>query len=123
MNIKNTLSISEARKQIFRMIESAQRPGNYFILTEKGKPKAVVLSAEEFESWQETLEVMKEFPNLEKDIKRADHDVKSGAYKEYATMEEIMAKYGFILADKSKVKYGISSKNRSTSHKRLRKTS
>ena len=123
MNIKTTLSISEARKQIFKIIKMAQRPGNYYTLTEKGRPKAVVMSAEEFESWQETLEVMREFPNLERDIKKTDRDVKSRAYKKYATMEEVMAKQGFVLADKPKVKYGVSSKNQSKSHKRFRKTS
>ncbi|MBU4348153.1 type II toxin-antitoxin system Phd/YefM family antitoxin [Patescibacteria group bacterium] len=123
MNIKTTLSITEARKQIFKIIEATQRPGNYYTLTEKGKPKAVVMSAEEFESWRETLEVMHNFPDLERDIKRVDRDVKSGVYKKYATLEEVMAKHGFILADRSKVKYEISSKNRSASDKRFRKNS
>lgn len=40
----------------------------YYTLTDKGRPKAVVMSAEEFESWAETLEVMRDFPNLDKDI-------------------------------------------------------
>jgi len=118
MNIKTTLPISEARKQIFLIAEEAQRPGNYYTLTEKGRPKVVMMSAEEFESWQETLEVMQEFPNLKKDIARAELEIKKG---DYITLEEMMAKSGYILADKSKQKYGISNNHRQERAKRNRK--
>lgn len=97
MDTKTTLSISEARRKIFKIAESVQKPSTYYTLTEKGKPKAVVLSAEEFESWQETLEVNRDFPNLEKDIKMAEGDYKK---KKYTTLEEVLSKEGFVLADK-----------------------
>jgi len=98
MDSKNTLSISEARKKIFKIANKVQKPATYYTLTEKGKPKAVILSAEEFESWQETLEVIKEFPNLEKETKKAEKEYKRG---EYSTLEEVLAKEGFILSDKA----------------------
>ena len=97
MDTKTTLSISEARQKIFKIAEKVQKPSTYYTLTEKGRPKAVILSAEEFESWQETLEVNRNFPNLEKDIKTAESDYKK---KKYATLEEVLSKEGFILADK-----------------------
>ena len=97
MDTKTTLSISEARKEIFKIAEKVQKPSTYYTLTEKGRPKVVVLSAEEFESWQETLEVNRLFPNLEKDIKAAERDFKK---KKYATLEEVLSKEGFILANK-----------------------
>lgn len=99
MNIKTTLPISEARKKIFKIVKDAQKPSNYYILTDKGRPKAVIISAEEFENWQETLELMNIFPNLEKDIKKAEKEYKRG---DYSTLEDILAKEGFILADKLK---------------------
>ena len=68
------MSISEARKSIFKIAEKIQKPGVYYTLTEKGKPKAVVISADEFESWQETLEMMHVFPKLEKDIEKAERE-------------------------------------------------
>ncbi len=58
------------------------------------------MSADEFESWQETLEVMKEFPDLEKDVRKADRAIKTGKYKKWASLDDIMAKYGYVLADK-----------------------
>lgn len=107
MNTKTTLSISDARKKIFKISDEAQR-GNYYTLTEKGRPKVVIMSAEEFESWQETLEVMHEFPHLKKDMKEARRDYTSGRYKTYTTLDEILSQDGYILTKKPKKKYAVS---------------
>jgi antitoxin YefM len=118
MNSKTTISISEARKKIFDIAEEVQRPGNYYTFTENGKPKAVLMSAEEFESWEETLEVSRIFPDLDKDIKAVDRAVKSGEYKKWPTLADIMSNYGFVVADKSKKKYEVGSKVRKQGKKR-----
>ncbi len=97
MDTKTTLSISEARKKIFKIAEKVQKPTTYYTLTEKGRPKVVILSADEFESWQETLEVMRIFPKLEKDIERAKKQYKKG---DYLTLEKVLSKEGFILSKK-----------------------
>jgi len=99
MDTKTTLPISEARKKIFKIAEKVQRPATYYTLTEKGRPKAIILSADEFESWQETLEVMRIFPKLEKDIKKAEKEYKKGHCR---TLEDVLFKEGFILSKKSK---------------------
>lgn len=103
MNTKTTLPISEARKKIFEIAKEVQKPNKYYTLTEKGRPKAVIMSAEEFESWEETLEVIRDFPNLKKDIKQAEQDYKKG---NYITLDELLKK-NYILKDKSKKKYEI----------------
>lgn len=92
MNTKTTLSISEARKKIFQIAKDIQKPYIYYTLTEKGRPQAVIMSANEFESWQETLEVIQEFPDLKKDAAQAHHAVVTGAYKKYKTLEEVAVK-------------------------------
>ena len=119
MNTKTTLSISEARKKIFKIAKEVQKPSNYYTLTEKGKPTAVIMSANDFDSWQETLEVMNEFPDIEKDIKNADRAIKTGTYKKWASLDDIMAKFGYILADKGKNKYEVGIKNRKKRAKKI----
>jgi prevent-host-death family protein len=104
MNHKNTLSITEARKKIFDIAEDVQKPGVYYTLTENGRPKAVFMSAGEFESWKETMEVMKIFPDLDKDVAEAERDYQKG---DYVTLEELLAKDGFVLAEKPKNKYEL----------------
>jgi len=110
MNTKTTLPITEARRRIFEIADKVQSPMSYYTLTQRGRPKVVIISAEEFESWQETLEVERMFPKLKKDIERVRGKIKSGKYKEFSTLEEIL--------NKTKNKNGVSNKNRSKSRKR-----
>lgn len=117
MNTKTTIPISEARTKIFKIVNEIQKTGSYYTITEKGRPKAVIMSAEEFESWQETLEVQKMFPNLEKDIKQAREDYKKG---NYVTLEEILKQEGYILADKGKRKYEVSNRSAKKNKKKAR---
>jgi len=118
MDSKNTISISEARKRIFEIAEEVQKPDKYYTLTENGRPKAVLMSAEQFDSLQETLEVMREFPNLDKDVEETDKAVKSGEYKNWITLETILAKEGFVVAEKPAKKYGISTADQTKREKR-----
>ncbi|HEX9503135.1 MAG TPA: type II toxin-antitoxin system Phd/YefM family antitoxin [Patescibacteria group bacterium] len=116
MNSK-TLSISEARKKIFEIAEDVQKPNIYYTLTDKGRPKAVVLSADEFESWVETLEVMYDFPDLAKDIQQAEKEYKRG---DYITLDELLAKQGFIKAAEKVKRNGVSSRHPQKRSKRYR---
>ena len=108
MNTQTVVSISDARALIFDIAKKVQRPGTHFTLTEKGRPKAVVMSAEEFESWRETIETIHDIPDLKKDIREARRDFTSGAYKKYVTLEELMAK-----------EYGVSGTHQTTRAKRV----
>ena len=74
---------------IFKIAKDVQKPYKHYTLTENGIPKAVVLSADEFESWTETLEVIKDFPNLSRDVKRAEEAFKKN---NYITLEELLKK-------------------------------
>lgn len=101
MNTKTTLPISEARKKIFQIAEDVQKPSNYYTLTEKGRSKAVIMSADDFESWQETLEIVRDFPDIEKDIKQAKAEYRKG---DYITLDDLMQKYGYVLKESPKQK-------------------
>ncbi len=118
MNIKTTISISEARKRIFDIAKEVQKPNSYYTLTQNGRPKAVVMSAQEFESWQETREAMKDFPDLDRDIEEAEKDYRKG---NFITLEEVLAKEGYVLKDKQQHKYGISGRRTKKSSKRFGK--
>ncbi|MDP2741097.1 MAG: type II toxin-antitoxin system Phd/YefM family antitoxin [bacterium] len=117
MNTKTTLSITEARKKIFKIAEDVQKPSNYYTLTEKGRAKAVIMSANDFESWQETMEVMRDFPDIKKDIEDAENDYKTG---NYITLDELLKKEGYVLADKGKKQYGIQNRSSKKGSKRPR---
>jgi antitoxin YefM len=92
MKNKKTLSISEARKNIFEIAEEVQKPGAYYTLTEKGKPKAVILSADGFDNLLDDLDLMSD-PGLMDRIRRSEEEIKKG---EYVTWEELKKELGLV---------------------------
>ena len=118
MNTKTTLPISEARKRIFDIANEVQKPNKYYTLTENGRPKAVMMSAEDFESWMETLEVTKEMSDLGRDIRELKSDIKTGKHKRYTTLEELLVRGGYILAGKNKKTHAVSRRAKTTRRKR-----
>lgn len=123
MNSKYTIPISEARKKIFDIAEHVQKPGVYFTLTEKGRAKAVMLSAEEFDSLIETLEVMRIFPDLEKEFAETDEAIRTGEYKKWTSLDNLLAEKGYILKDKLKKKYEVRRQAQAKSRKSSQKAS
>ncbi len=122
MNSKTTVTISEARKKIFEIAEEVQKPGVSYTLTESGKPKVVVLSYEEYESLIETVEVVHDHPNLANDMKESRQAYQNGAYAAWVSLEELLAKDGFVLAEKAKKQYGIPAQNKAQRPKETRKS-
>ena len=78
MSNQTILSITDARRDIFNITKEVQKPGVVYTLTDKGRPKAVIMSADEFESWAETLDVLREFPDILSTIKAAEADYTDG---------------------------------------------
>ena len=95
MNTKTTLPISEARKKIFKIAEEVQKPSTYYTLTENGRAKAVIMSAEEFDSIMEDLEILSN-PKIMEGIKQAEEEFKRG---EYVTLDELKKELGYTDAD------------------------
>ena len=117
---KRTISISEARKRIFDIAEEVQSPHKVYTLTADGKPKAVIISAEEYESMVETMEVQRIFPNLDKDIAEVEEAFKTGAWKKWTTLEQLERKWGLVVAEKPKKKYGIHPRTNTRSKKKAK---
>ncbi len=88
MRAKTTLSITSARKNIFSIAEEVQENGVYYTLTERGYPKAVVLSAKKFE--------------LLLSDKKGEFKLSDGAERRYAS--QLFAKT-LIIRDESRVVY------------------
>jgi len=68
---------SEARSRLFTLMDKAERLRNRFILTREGKPQAVLMSAEEYEEWVETLEILQD-KELTAGIEKGLADIKKG---------------------------------------------
>jgi prevent-host-death family protein len=72
-----TLSITEARAELTKLVENANKRLDEYVITVNGSPAAVLMSAAEYESWKETNEIMSD-PLLVKAIAEAEEDIKAG---------------------------------------------
>ncbi len=71
------LPANEARTNFYRILEEAGKNMRQFTITHRGKPPVIIMSAEEFEGWQETLEIMSD-KKLVARLRQARKDLKAG---------------------------------------------
>ena len=72
-----TLPVTEARKKLTDLVDKAASQLDEYVITVKGKPKAVLMSSAEFQGWKETNEILSD-PELVKAIKEGEEDIKAG---------------------------------------------
>lgn len=91
MQTHKVISITNARKklsQIFNEIYSTEDTS--YILTDRGKEKAVIMSHEDFESLIATIEVLS-MPNIQERLAASRRDIEAGRV---ISQEEFMKKFG-----------------------------
>ncbi len=72
-----TIPISEARQKLPDLVDRMRRLMERVIITRKGKPEAVMMGFEEYESWIETLELMAN-PKAVRGIREGLADLSAG---------------------------------------------
>lgn len=83
-NLTTTLPASEARSNFYTLLDEVKN-FRRFTITRRGRVAAVIISQEEVESWEETLEIMSN-PKLMTEIKKAEKQIKNGATIPHKTM-------------------------------------
>lgn len=83
------MSLSEAKMKLSGLVEDVNRTEDVIIITKNGKASAVLTSAEDYESWRETLAILSD-PELMGDIRRSlANQKKKGKTKLYANLDDI----------------------------------
>lgn len=73
----NTLPISKVREDLTKLVENAKKKLHRTVITVNGLPEAILMSVAEFESWQETMDILSD-PKLVADIKASEKEFKEG---------------------------------------------
>ena len=82
-----TLPLSEVKAKLSVLIAGIVKRADEIIITRNGKPVAVLMSPDEYDSWRETQEIKRD-PDLMRQIRESEAAYKRGDYKTY-THEEL----------------------------------
>lgn len=68
---------SEARANLTELLDALETKHEHVLITRNGRPSAVMLSADEYESLEETLDILQD-KELMDALRRSDEDVAAG---------------------------------------------
>jgi prevent-host-death family protein len=84
----NTISVSEAKMKLNAIVNSIKETDEEVVITKNGRPVAVLVSPDEFESWRETMTIRFD-ADLMEEIKNGLESLKKGKTSLY-TLEELL---------------------------------
>jgi len=82
-----TTSLADAKNRLSEIIQSAQETHERFVITKNGRPAVVLISVDDLESLEETLDILSD-PQLMAEIREGQAEAARG---EFATEAELRA--------------------------------
>jgi len=73
-----TMPLSDAKTHLAKLVAEASELGERFTITRSGRPAAVLMSVDEYESLLETLEILAD-QSLSRSIQRGLREIERGA--------------------------------------------
>ena len=83
--MNKTIPLKGARQNFSTLVDRVDRLSERFVVTKNGTPRAVLMSAEEFESWVETLEIM----SNPKTVKALNQGIKEAKAKKLSSFKDV----------------------------------
>lgn len=83
------LPLAEIKKRLSEIINGVEERHDRVVLTRNGRPAAVIISPDELESLEETVEILSE-PRAMQAIRKAEKDINAG---KGVSGEQLRAKY------------------------------
>lgn len=80
-----SINATEAKKHLLELIRDADDSFERYCITRNGEPKAILMSAEDYDGWLETLEILSDKTALS-EIKKARRELDQGKGIDFATV-------------------------------------
>jgi antitoxin YefM len=90
MDMPKKVSFTQARAELSDLLDEVERSHEHVEITRNGRPAAVLMSPEEYEVIQETLEILGDPETLE-DLRQSEADVQAGRLH---TLDEVRRELG-----------------------------
>ena len=73
----HTVTLKGLRPELPRVVDTIERKLDRYLVTRHGKPVAVMMSVEDYESLMETLDLLED-PNAMEGLRKGEEDIKKG---------------------------------------------
>lgn len=85
------LPLSEVKAKLSEIVDDVQARDERVVITRKGKPAAILMSHDDMESWEATVEIMSD-PEFMADIRRGVRELEQGRGRVYsdADLEKLL---------------------------------
>ena len=70
-----TMPLSEAKSKLSKLVDAVEKRDEVITITLNGRPIAIIVSKDEYEGWQETVEIMRD-PKFMKEIREGMKSLK-----------------------------------------------
>jgi len=90
MSSAEHMSLADVKNHLSEVVERLEREHGRVVLTKHGRPAVVLLSVEDLESLEETLDILSN-QTLMDQIRTGDHDIETGAV-ERLSRDEVLAR-------------------------------
>ncbi len=87
----STGSLKELRPEWPRVMDRGDRKLDRFIITKRGKPVAVLLGADDYESLMETLDILAD-PKAMAGLRRGEAELRKGKTRSWRDVKRSLAK-------------------------------
>ncbi len=84
-----TLPLAEIKKRLSEIVDRVEHHHDRVLLTRNGRPAAVILSPDDLEALEETLDILSD-PKAMRAIRKAEAEIDAG---KFLTADELRAKY------------------------------
>ena len=84
-----TLPLAEIKKHLSEIVDGIEKQHDRVLLTRNGRLAAVILSPDDLESLEETVEILSD-PKALRAIRRAENEIENG---QFLSAEELKNKY------------------------------
>jgi len=88
--VARTVPFTEARSTLSELLDYVQAEQEHVVITRNGKNVGLLMSMDEWESWEETFEVLQDEELLEM-LKRSEEDVKAGRLVD---LDDVLRRHG-----------------------------
>jgi antitoxin YefM len=75
--VARIVPFTEARARLTELLDEVEAKQEHVVITRNGRPAVVVLSTEEYEALEETLEILRDEETLSA-LRESEQDVKAG---------------------------------------------